>query len=74
MEFSFPLKITNYIPIIKLAISNLSIPNDIELAYDNFHVPAQADALIGTEIFFDILKDEQIRLVNAKSILQNTKF
>ncbi|XP_055943741.1 uncharacterized protein LOC129974949 isoform X1 [Argiope bruennichi] len=67
-------KITDEIPVSKLNISALNIPCSIELADFNFHTPGQIDILLGSELFFEILKPEQLRLQNGDVILQNTKF
>ncbi|GBM95305.1 hypothetical protein AVEN_59501-1 [Araneus ventricosus] len=67
-------KITDAIPVSKLNISELNIPSSIELADSSFHTPGQIDILVGSELFFEILKPEQHRLQDGNVILQNTKF
>ncbi|GBN51454.1 hypothetical protein AVEN_268817-1, partial [Araneus ventricosus] len=67
-------KITDAIPVSKLNISELNIPSSIELADSSFYTPGQIDILVGSELFFEILKPEQHRLQDGNVIFQNTKF
>ncbi|GBM27271.1 hypothetical protein AVEN_208433-2 [Araneus ventricosus] len=64
-------KITDVIPESKLNISELNIPSSIELADSSFHTPGQIDILVGSELFFEILKPEQHRVQDGNVILQN---
>lgn len=51
----------------------LSIPKDIFLAHPDFHYPKKVDALIGAEVFYDLLLNGRLKLNNPGLGLQNTK-
>lgn len=51
----------------------LSIPNHIYLADPDFHHPRKIDALIGAEVFYDLLLEGRIKLSQPGLGLQKTK-
>ena len=51
----------------------LRIPCNLYLADPEFHKPGEIDALIGAEIFLQLLCNGQISLVSNNAILQKTK-
>ncbi|GBN28332.1 hypothetical protein AVEN_118861-1, partial [Araneus ventricosus] len=72
-EFLIVPRITSLIPSQKINISNIEIPNHVKLADPNFCIPGKIDMLIGSDIFFDLLKADKIRLANGNLILQESE-
>lgn len=67
-------QITDPIPSSSIALSNLSIPNNIQLADPEFNIPKKVDLLIGVSAFWQMLCVGQISLGEGKPILQKTVF
>lgn len=74
LEFLILPKITDYTPANYLDIENIMLPRELELADPNYFKPGKVDLLIGSEIFFDLLREGKFRLPNEKIIFQNTVF
>lgn len=51
----------------------MNIPQHIQLADPEFFKPKEIDALLGVEIFYDLLCVGQIDIVGQKAKLQKTK-
>lgn len=69
LEFLIAPKITGDLPSKSFNISHWDLPGDIELADPNFNRKGRVDMLLGAEIFWDLLKDGQIKLpVNLPSL------
>jgi len=66
-------QITNPTPSIKIDISKLNLPRQLNLADDNFFEPSEVDLLLSAEYFFDFLKTGKIKL-NDSLTLQDTCF
>lgn len=66
-------QITSNLPQYPVDISCLNIPLNIKLADENFNTSQKIDILLGTQLFYDILCDGQIRLGNNLPVLQNSK-
>lgn len=67
-------KITDTLPSQKLNLQKLKIPHQSMLADPDFATPAQIDMLLGAEIYFDIVKGEQILSSSHSLIFQHTVF
>ncbi|XP_049878082.1 uncharacterized protein LOC126375229 [Pectinophora gossypiella] len=67
-------ELTGYLPKSKVNLHDLNLPKDIQLADPNFHQPAPIDVLIGADIFWDILGNEQRSLGENKPKLRSSKF
>lgn len=65
--------ITSKLPSQPLNIRNWNLPN-VELADPAFNVSSEIDMLIGAEIYFEILRLDQIKLGNQLPVLQDTEF
>ncbi|KAL0902399.1 hypothetical protein ABMA27_000280 [Loxostege sticticalis] len=65
--------ITTRLPQHHFDISNYNLPKGITLADDNFNVPDDIPLLLGADIYFSILLNGHIKLVNGP-VLQNTLF
>ncbi|XP_011859714.1 PREDICTED: uncharacterized protein LOC105557155 [Vollenhovia emeryi] len=65
-------KITQDIPVNRLNIRNLQIPDGITLADPEFDRPADVDILLGAEIFLDLLCIGKIKLSNCQPAWQKT--
>lgn len=66
--------ITHQLPTIFIERSKLKIPSNLQLADPQFNQPGDIDLLIGAELFFDILRDGRIKLLDSTPALQNTVF
>lgn len=67
-------KITCIQPSAKVDVSDWNIPDDIQLADSAFNVPANIDIVIGSELFYPLLKDGLRSLGDSLPYLQNTVF
>lgn len=65
-------KITENIPHSNYDISKLQIPDNIRLCDPNFNKPNKVDLLIGANIFWDLLRPQQIKLGKNQPIIQKT--
>ncbi|XP_045466618.1 uncharacterized protein LOC123675313 [Harmonia axyridis] len=66
-------KITDNLPIKKLNINELKIPDNLTLADNSFNVPAPIQMLLGVTVFYDLLCVGQIRFQRGHPIMQKTK-
>ncbi|XP_031330987.1 uncharacterized protein LOC116161684 [Photinus pyralis] len=64
--------ITGNVPINNIAIDNLKLPHDINLADHEFHISRKVDVLLGSGIFWNLLRIGQIKLSNHNAMLQKT--
>ncbi|KAJ8910531.1 hypothetical protein NQ315_013494 [Exocentrus adspersus] len=64
--------ITQTLPHILINKEQLKIPDYIQLADPDFHVPNKIDMLLGADIYFKVLKPDLIRLGSDLPVLQNT--
>ncbi|XP_055622858.1 uncharacterized protein LOC129766361 [Toxorhynchites rutilus septentrionalis] len=65
-------KVTGTIPTSKIDITRWKIPNGFALADPEFHLPAKVDLLIGAELFFELMKPEQLNLAENLPQLRET--
>lgn len=67
-------KITDDLPQITFEISEFNIPSHINFADPRMNESSPIEILLGVQIFFDILKQEQLKLnIHGGLILQNTE-
>ncbi|XP_065082433.1 uncharacterized protein LOC135704851 [Ochlerotatus camptorhynchus] len=74
LEFLVAPRITGDIPQRSFSASEWSIPTDIKLADPEFHTRGRIDMLVGAEIFWDVVKGDQIKLGSNLPVLTNTEF
>ncbi|XP_055622089.1 uncharacterized protein LOC129765697 [Toxorhynchites rutilus septentrionalis] len=67
-------KVTDKVPSVPADISEWNIPPGIVLADPKFNQPRDVDLLIGAEIFFQILKQAQLKLAEGLPSLYETEF
>lgn len=72
LSFLILEKITENLPLNQFNKSTLEIPSDIVLADNSFNVSEKIDLLLGAEIFYSLLKSDQIMLGPGLPILQST--
>ncbi|XP_067122120.1 uncharacterized protein [Centruroides vittatus] len=73
LEFLVVPRITDLLPVSSLHVSKTEIPR--QLADPRFATPGKIDMLIGAEAFFEIVKNDQIRLsCNNNLTFRNTVF
>ncbi|GBO07564.1 hypothetical protein AVEN_122155-1 [Araneus ventricosus] len=73
LKFMVVPKISSVTPSCNLDISKLSLPKHIKLADPSFHKPAKISMLLGAQVFFKIIKADQIK-INDSITLQNSVF
>lgn len=66
-------RITLNLPQQNIDISSWNLPTDICLADPDFHESSAVDAILGVEIFYELLLSEQMKLSDAGPILRNTE-
>ncbi|GBM25444.1 hypothetical protein AVEN_231697-1, partial [Araneus ventricosus] len=73
LKFMVVPKISSVTPSCNLDISKLSLPKHIKLEDPSFHKPAKISMLLGAQVFFKIIKADQIK-INDSITLQNSVF
>lgn len=73
LDFLVLPKLTQNLPSQNVDISELKIPEGIELADPNFDISNRIDLIVGSEIFFSLLSIGQINLGPSLPILTKTK-
>lgn len=63
LNFLIVPKITDSLPTASLSITNMKIPD--QLADPNFAVPNKIDLLIGAELFYDLVKNDTIKVSDS---------
>lgn len=67
-------ELTGCLPKAPVNIGSLKLPDSIQLADPKFHQPGPIDVLIGADIFWDLLGNEQHSLAGVSNLkLRNTK-
>lgn len=64
--------LTERLPIVEFKKTSIRYPKNVKLADEQFNVPKQIDLILGAGIFFDLLKNNKIRLGDNLPILQAT--
>ncbi|XP_033232030.1 uncharacterized protein LOC117183008 [Belonocnema kinseyi] len=73
LTFLITPEINPFAPSEPINRSELKIPTNLHLADPEFYKPGEIDALIGAEIFLQLLCNGQITLADKDAILQKTK-
>ncbi|GFR10164.1 DUF1758 domain-containing protein [Trichonephila clavata] len=73
IEFLIVPKITDLTPSQQIDVTNIQLPKGITLADPQYFEPSKIDILLGAKTFFEILKQNQIR-ISEEILLQNTYF
>ncbi|XP_061720563.1 uncharacterized protein LOC133527531 [Cydia pomonella] len=64
-------RITSSLPSTHIDLDSIRIPDNIQLADPDFNVPSEIDILIGSEIFWDLLDGEKIRLPTGPYLINS---
>lgn len=72
--FSVVDNITSFLPQNKFDIKNINLPDNIELADNEFNIPSQINFLLSSEVFFKIMLPDKIDLPEGSLCLLSTKF
>lgn len=67
-------QITSNVPKVSFNKAIINIPDWVSLADPQFNVSNEIDLLLGSDLFWAILRDEQYRLGDNMPVLQNTAF
>ncbi|XP_011685499.1 PREDICTED: uncharacterized protein LOC105448555 [Wasmannia auropunctata] len=67
-------RITERLPLNKIDVQEVQIPEGITLADPTFHTPAEVDVLLGASVFWDLLCVGQIKPSKHQPIFQKTRF
>ncbi|XP_055522586.1 uncharacterized protein LOC129716774 [Wyeomyia smithii] len=73
LEFLVVNKITGKLPVQCIDPTRLKIPDNIELADPSFNVPGQVEILIGSGLFFKLIKGGQLNLEDHMPAVQETQ-
>ncbi|XP_043466286.1 uncharacterized protein LOC122501086 [Leptopilina heterotoma] len=73
LEFLVIPRICNSLPLEYINRNQIEIQKNIKLADPEFHIPKEVDALLGAEIFYDLISVGQIKLSKQSAVLQKTK-
>lgn len=73
-DFLVVPKITNVCPSTYLKLNLRNLNKNIKFADPEFFRPARIDALLGVELFFDMLRSGKLYIENSRLILQETAF
>jgi hypothetical protein len=65
-------EITSNLPPQTLDLSNIIIPENIKLADPGWYITSRIDQLLGSALFYDLLKDGKIKLNNNQTFVQNS--
>ncbi|KAH0819020.1 hypothetical protein GEV33_003770 [Tenebrio molitor] len=65
-------EITSNLPPQTLDLSNIIIPENIKLADPGWYITSPIDLLLGSALFYDLLKDGNIKLNNNQTFVQNS--
>jgi hypothetical protein len=65
-------EITSNLPPQTLDLSNIIIPENIKLADPGWYITSRIDLLLGSALFYDLLKDGKIKLNNNQTFVQNS--
>ncbi|XP_011173049.1 uncharacterized protein LOC105205390 [Solenopsis invicta] len=70
--FTIP-KITKRLPLNKVDLRKVEIPERIQLADPEFHIPATIDILLGASVFWDLLYVGQIKIFKQQPTFRKTQ-
>lgn len=73
LKFSILPEIISQLPLSKINMHNLKIPEVLTLADPPFHTPGKIDVLLGSSIFWDLLCVGQIKLGKTQPVAQKPK-
>lgn len=66
-------QLTSHLPKTRIDIGSLKLPKNIQLADPMFYEPGPIDVLIGADLFWDILGNEQLSLGSYNTKLRNSQ-
>ncbi|XP_050065965.1 uncharacterized protein LOC126555042 [Aphis gossypii] len=75
VEMSIINAITHQLPAVYVDVSQWKLPEQVQnnLADPDFYKPGNIDLLLGAELFFDLLGNEQLKVNNQLVTIRNTK-
>ena len=65
-------KITCKLPQACILVNDLQLPQTIQLADNEFFIPSQIDILLGSDIYYDLIKPNIVSLGKNRPVLQDT--
>ncbi|XP_055623310.1 uncharacterized protein LOC129766736 [Toxorhynchites rutilus septentrionalis] len=71
-KFHVLSKITMQLPNKLVDINDFTLPSDATLADPSFNKPGRIDLILGVQVFYELLRDGQIKIGADGPILQNT--
>lgn len=66
-------QVTDKLPSFTIKRTNIDLPRNLQLADPQFHVSADVDALLGADLFWDLICVGQIRASQSHPTLQKTR-
>ena len=73
LTFLIVPKIISCTPNKPIKINRMVLPN-VQLADEGYNVPGRVDVLISAEVYYSLIKPQQIKIPNSNLILQNSVF
>ncbi|GFR09747.1 integrase catalytic domain-containing protein [Trichonephila clavata] len=74
LNFLFVPEITGCVPTQPFDLTKMNLPQNITYADAEFNISKRIDILLGGEIFYELLKNKQIKLHDNSIILQDSVF
>ncbi|GFR26109.1 integrase catalytic domain-containing protein [Trichonephila clavata] len=74
LNFLLVPEITGCVPTQPFDLTKMNLPQNITYADAEFNIPKRIDILLGGEIFYELLKNKQIKLHDNSIILQDSVF
>lgn len=73
IDFYILPRLTGNIPLSKIDVSRFKIPAEFKLADPSYSEPQRIDAILGSEVFYDLLRANQLKLPQSNLIMQETQ-
>lgn len=73
LKFSVLPSLTEKLPLIGFDKSQISYPDNLYLADENFNVPKVIDIILGIEVFYEVIGKNQINLGHNLPVLHDTR-
>lgn len=73
VEFYILSRLTGNIPLSKIDVYKFQIPVELELADPSYSETQRIDAVLGSEVFYDLLRLNQLKFPQSNLIMQETQ-
>jgi len=73
IDFYILPRLTGNIPLSKIDISRFQIPTEFKLADPSYSEPQRIYAILGSEVFYELLRANQFKIPQSNLIMQETQ-